>query len=213
MPGIISGITMVFVPAVFYLLYLEKLGGTNNTMIGDVIELQFKRGSLNQNLGAAMSLILMVLVFISIWLMNRFTGEGDEGYTLRKGWTYLDRHRLHLPLRADGHTFIGSFNDGKDLSEFEGFTFDNYADLFRNSHLLGLLLTSLILAVCAAALATVLRHARSPGHTGYARQAAQNGHDAHEHPASEPGDRHGRQPGAALRVHRPQNAEHGEYTG
>ena len=47
-------------------------------MIGDVIELQFK-GSLNQNLGAAMSLILMVLVFISIWLMNRFTGEGDEG--------------------------------------------------------------------------------------------------------------------------------------
>ena len=78
MPGIISGITMVFVPAVSTFYISQKLGGTNNTMIGDVIELQFK-GSLNQNLGAAMSLILMVLVFISIWLMNRFTGEGDEG--------------------------------------------------------------------------------------------------------------------------------------
>ncbi|MFR3289710.1 MAG: hypothetical protein ACLTSG_05225 [Lachnospiraceae bacterium] len=56
----------------------QKLGGTNNAMMGDVIELQFK-GSINQNLGAAMSLILMVLVFISIWLMNRFTDDGDEG--------------------------------------------------------------------------------------------------------------------------------------
>jgi|UniRef100_UPI00402667A8 spermidine/putrescine transport system permease protein len=78
MPGIVSGITMVFVPAVSTFYISQKLGGTNNTMIGDVIELQFK-GSINQNLGAAMSLILMVLVFISIWLMNRFTDDGDEG--------------------------------------------------------------------------------------------------------------------------------------
>ena len=78
LPGIVSGITMVFVPAVSTFYISQKLGGTNNTMIGDVIELQFK-GSINQNLGAAMSLILMVLVFISIWLMNRFTDDGDEG--------------------------------------------------------------------------------------------------------------------------------------
>ena len=78
MPGIVSGITMVFVPAVSTFYISQKLGGTNNTMIGDIIELQFK-GSINQNLGAAMSLILMLLVFVSIWLMNRFTGEGDEG--------------------------------------------------------------------------------------------------------------------------------------
>ena len=76
-PGIVSGITMVFVPAVSTFYISQKLGGTNNTMIGDVIELQFK-GSLNRNFGAAMSLVLMVLVFISIWLMNRFTDD-EEG--------------------------------------------------------------------------------------------------------------------------------------
>ena len=77
-PGIVSGITMVFVPAVSTFYITQQLGGTDNMMIGDIIERQFK-GIVNQNLGAAMSLILMVLVFISIWLMNRFTGEGDEG--------------------------------------------------------------------------------------------------------------------------------------
>ena len=76
-PGIISGITMVFVPAVSTFYISQKLGGTNNTMIGDVIELQFK-GSLNRNFGAAMSLVLMLLVFVSIWLMNRFTDD-EEG--------------------------------------------------------------------------------------------------------------------------------------
>ena len=77
MPGIVSGITMVFVPAVSTFYISQKLGGTNNTMIGDVIELQFK-GSLNRNFGAAMSLVLMLLVFVSIWLMNRFTDD-EEG--------------------------------------------------------------------------------------------------------------------------------------
>ena len=76
-PGIVSGITMVFVPAVSTFYISQKRGGTNNTMIGDVIELQFK-GSLNRNFGAAMSLVLMLLVFVSIWLMNRFTDD-EEG--------------------------------------------------------------------------------------------------------------------------------------
>ena len=76
-PGIVSGITMVFVPAVSTFYISQKLGGTNNTMIGDVIELQFK-GSLNRKFGAAMSLVLMRLVFVSIWLMNRFTDD-EEG--------------------------------------------------------------------------------------------------------------------------------------
>ena len=80
-PGIVSGITMVFVPAVSTFYISQKLGGTNNTMIGDVIELQFK-GSLNRNFGAAMSLVLMLLVFVSIWLMNRFTDDEEGVATL-----------------------------------------------------------------------------------------------------------------------------------
>ena len=75
-PGIVSGITMVFVPAVSTFYISQRLGSTDNVMVGDIIERQFK-GSYNQNLGAAMSLILMVLVFISIGLMNRFTDDEE----------------------------------------------------------------------------------------------------------------------------------------
>ena len=80
-PGIVSGITMVFVPAVSTFYISQKLGSTDNMMVGDIIERQFK-GSYNQNLGAAMSLILMVLVFISIGLMNRFTDDDEEVRTI-----------------------------------------------------------------------------------------------------------------------------------
>ena len=80
-PGIVSGITMVFVPAVSTFYISQKLGSTDNMMVGDIIERQFK-GSYNQNLGAAMSLILMILVFISIGLMNRFTGDDEEVSTI-----------------------------------------------------------------------------------------------------------------------------------
>ena len=75
--GILSGITMVFVPAVSTFYISQKLGSTGTTLIGDVIESQFKT-AYNPNLGAAMSLVLMILIFICISIMNRFGGEGEE---------------------------------------------------------------------------------------------------------------------------------------
>ena len=78
MPGIISGITMVFVPAVSTFYISQKLGSTGTTMIGDVIESQFKSAN-NPNLGAALSLVLMLLIFLCVWLMNRFAGSDNEG--------------------------------------------------------------------------------------------------------------------------------------
>ena len=76
-PGILSGITMVFVPAVSTFYISQKLGGTDTVLIGDVIERQFKQGN-NPNLGAALSLVLMVLVFVCTGIMNRF-GADEEG--------------------------------------------------------------------------------------------------------------------------------------
>jgi len=76
-PGIISGITMVFVPAVSTFYITKKLGGTDITLIGDVIESQFKT-AYNPNLGAAMSLVLMALIFLCISIMNRFSDGDDE---------------------------------------------------------------------------------------------------------------------------------------
>ena len=77
MPGILSGITMVFVPAVSTFYISQKLGGTGTMLIGDVIERQFKSAG-NPNLGAALSLVLMLLVFICTGIMNRF-GSDEEG--------------------------------------------------------------------------------------------------------------------------------------
>ena len=76
-PGILSGITMVFVPAVSTFYISQKLGGTDTVLIGDVIERQFKQGN-NPNLGAALSLVLMALVFVCTGIMNRF-GADEEG--------------------------------------------------------------------------------------------------------------------------------------
>ena len=76
-PGIISGITMVFVPAVSTFYISQKLGSTGTTMIGDVIESQFKT-AYNPNLGAALSLVMMILIFICIGFMNRFTDDDEE---------------------------------------------------------------------------------------------------------------------------------------
>ena len=77
-PGILSGMTMVFVPAVSTFYISQKLGGTGTVLIGDVIERLFKQGN-NPNLGAALSIVLMMLVFVCTGIMNRFGGDEEGG--------------------------------------------------------------------------------------------------------------------------------------
>ena len=77
-PGIFSGITMVFVPAVSTFYISQKLGGTDTVLIGDLIERLFKQGD-NPNLGAVLSLVLMVLVLVCTGIMNRLGGEEEGG--------------------------------------------------------------------------------------------------------------------------------------
>ena len=71
MPGILTGITMVFVPAVSTFYISQKMGSADMVLIGDIIERQFNQGN-NANLGAALSLVLMILVFVCTGIMNRF---------------------------------------------------------------------------------------------------------------------------------------------
>jgi spermidine/putrescine transport system permease protein len=81
LPGVISGFTMVFVPAVSTFYISQKLGSSGSTLIGDVIESQFKT-AYNPNLGAAMSLALMLLIFACIAVMNKFSNSGEEVVTI-----------------------------------------------------------------------------------------------------------------------------------
>ena len=76
--GVVSGVTMVFVPSVSTFYISQKLGGGKFQLIGDVIERQFQ-SAYNYNLGAAMSLVLMVLILLSLAVMNRYSDEGEGG--------------------------------------------------------------------------------------------------------------------------------------
>lgn len=77
LPGVLSGITMVFVPAVSTFAISKMLGGGTEMLLGDLIEQQYMGGAYNPQLGAAISLVMMVIVVICMVVMNRF-GEGEE---------------------------------------------------------------------------------------------------------------------------------------
>lgn len=72
--GVVSGVTMVFVPSVSTFYISQKLGGGSFALIGDIIEMQFQVSN-NFNFGAALSLVLMILILICMAVMNKF---GDE---------------------------------------------------------------------------------------------------------------------------------------
>ena len=78
LPGILSGVTMVFVPSVSTFAISTLLGGgAQQTMLGDLIEQQFLGGAYNPHLGAAISMVMMVIVVVCMVVMNHF-GEGEE---------------------------------------------------------------------------------------------------------------------------------------
>ena len=77
MPGVISGVNMVFVPAVSTFIISKMLGGGGNLLIGDLIDMQFLGSAYNPNLGSAVSLVLMVIILICMGIMNQFDDGGD----------------------------------------------------------------------------------------------------------------------------------------
>ncbi|HIY16875.1 MAG TPA: ABC transporter permease [Candidatus Intestinimonas stercorigallinarum] len=77
LPGILSGVTMVFVPSVSTFAISRLLGGGTQMLLGDLIEQQFLGGAYNPHLGSAIALVMMLIVIACMWVMNHF-GEGEE---------------------------------------------------------------------------------------------------------------------------------------
>ena len=75
-PGIISGITMVFVPALTTFVISDLLGGSKILLIGNVIEQEFKQGS-NWHIGSGLSLVLMIFIIISMALIAKYDNDGE----------------------------------------------------------------------------------------------------------------------------------------
>ena len=78
-PGIITAITMVFVPSVSTFIISRMLGGGQNILIGDLIEQQFLGSVYNPYVGSAMSLILMVIILLIMSVINHFDDDEMEG--------------------------------------------------------------------------------------------------------------------------------------
>ena len=81
-PGISTGIIMVFVPSVSTFIISRMLGGGGNLLIGDLIDLQFLGNAYNPNLGAAIALVLMVLILLCMSITNQF-GDEEKGDLLK----------------------------------------------------------------------------------------------------------------------------------
>lgn len=75
-PGVVSGITMVFVPALTTFVISNLLGGSKILLIGNVIEQEFTKGS-NWNLGSGLSLVLMIFILISMALIAKYDKNGE----------------------------------------------------------------------------------------------------------------------------------------
>jgi len=82
MPGVVSGITMVFVPSVSTFYISQKLGGNKTLLIGDAIEYLFNIGPDFYNIASALSLVLMLLILLSLAVMNRFSDEDEGGVVI-----------------------------------------------------------------------------------------------------------------------------------
>lgn len=77
LPGVLSGVTMVFVPSVSTFAISRLLGGGTKNMLGDLIEQQFLGGAYNPYLGAAISMVMMIIVVVCMVVMNHF-GDGED---------------------------------------------------------------------------------------------------------------------------------------
>ena len=81
-PGIVSGVTMVFVPSVSTFIISKMLGGGSILVIGDLIEMQFLGNTYNPYLGSCISLILMIIIMICMGIMNSLDKGSEEGIVL-----------------------------------------------------------------------------------------------------------------------------------
>lgn len=129
-PGIISGITMVFVPALTTFVISDLLGGGKILLIGNVIEQSFKQNS-NWHVGSGLSMVLMVFIIASMALVAKYDKEGRalrfDKEISRKIYLFLIFILLYAPILT---LIVLSFNNSKTRAKWGGFTLKWYSNLF-----------------------------------------------------------------------------------
>ena len=163
LPGIISGITMVFVPSLTTFVISDLLGGSKILLIGNVIEQEFTKGN-NWHLGSGLSLVLMVFILISMAMIAKYDKRRRDGILMTKG---KERFRkfisdfylviilifLYAPIFT---MMVLSFNQSKSRTHWGGFTLSWYTQMFESRAIMYALYTTLLVAMISALVATVI---------------------------------------------------------
>ena len=145
LPGVISGVEMVLIPSISTFYISQKLGNGKFYLIGDAIESQYVANNLH--FAAAIAFILMLVLLVGMALLQRMANR-------------LVMLFLFAPIAI---LLVFSFNGAKSLSVFSGFSLHWYEELFRDSETLGAVKNTLILAVSAALISTVMGTAAAVG--------------------------------------------------
>ena len=119
-PGIISGITMVFVPSLTTFVISDLLGGSKILLIGNVIEQEFTRGS-NWHLGSGLSLVLMVFILISMAMIAKYDKNGEGLHSDDK--EFKSTAENHIGFLYGAHTDLPlcphPYHDGPVLQQIQ----------------------------------------------------------------------------------------------
>lgn len=153
MPGVISGITMVFMPAITTFVIPNLLGSGKVNLIGNLIEQQFVQ-SYNWYFGASLSLVLMVFILISMSILNALDPSEGEAYEdIKKtlfGFDFLIFIRPHCDLDCF------SFNDSKSRAVWGGFTLKWYQNMVNDPVIMKSLYYTIVIALSAAIISTLI---------------------------------------------------------
>ena len=162
-PGIISGITMVFVPALTTFVISNLLGGSKILLIGNVIEQEFQQGS-NWHVGSGLSLVLMIFIIASMALIAKYDKDGEGTVS---GLSYPFFYNILTGEISDPlsnvpelfqHTYFSGFvfNSSRTRAKWGGFTGKWYVSLFQDEAIMSTLYNTLIIALLSALIATVI---------------------------------------------------------
>ncbi len=156
LPGMFSGITMVFVPALTTFVISKILGGSKILLIGNVIEQEFTQTG-NWNLGSGLSIVLMLFIIFNMVISVITDKEGRRTHYDQNNSTEnisgADLYLLYAPIVT---LIVLSFNASKTRAKWGGFTTKWYAALFQNEQIMQALWNTLALAVLSALIATFI---------------------------------------------------------
>ena len=157
-PGIMTGITIVFIPAVSTFIISSLLGGNKYNLIGNLIEQQF-RWTGDWHFGSSMSIILMIFILITMALTSKFDKDkegGGEDYgkqRYKKTIYILIFLFLYAPIIV---LIVFSFNNSKSRGVWAGFTLKWYIELFQDANILKALYYTILIAVLSAIISTII---------------------------------------------------------